>query len=424
MASYIDKVNFYNEGGGLQKSVPIQDSDTKQATEKNASDIKKLQTSVSANSSAISSLKTSVSANSNAISSLKTSVTKNSADIKNLQTSVSANRNAISDVERRGGTPNILVIGDSNLMGWGGVTVWASTVKSTYPGFFDYDFDGGAGFGTSEYTFQSILTRKAGKMSAADRSNIDIIAVFGGVNDRTSSAANIIAGMKSFATIAKTNFPNACVKLFGMFTHIDIITDWQNTFNALQIYRSCSLNAGGAKTRAVMTYITNSEYVTHRYDIFQDGIHLTQTGQNYVLEKAVDGIISGSVSVAYQSTQTIKDSMQLVVEMINNVTTIKVVGKANVTIPTGKNLRSADVATIPKILVNPVTLDLAFACGYENENYLGIMPFAGDVQLFSPSAANMTIVARLYAHSTDLMNWVVDNVTARACNYAVSTDLV
>ena len=410
MADYIDKVNFYNEGGGLQKSVPIQDSDTKQAAEKNASDIASLNTSVSANSSAISSLKTSVSANSSAISSLKTSV--------------SANSSAISDIERRGGTPNILVIGDSNLMGWGGVTVWASTVKKTYPGFFDYDFDGGAGFGTSEYTFQSILSRKAGNMSAADRNNIDIIAVFGGVNDRTSSAENIIAGMKSFATIAKTNFPNACVKLFGMFTHIDIITDWQNTFNALQVYRSCSLNAGGAKTRAVMTYITNSEYVTHRYDIFQDGIHLTQTGQNYVLEKAVDGIINGSVSVAYQSTQTIKDSMQLVVEMINNVTTIKVVGKANVTIPTGKNLRSADVATISKILVNPVTLDLAFACGFENSTYLGVMPFSGDVQFFSPSAANMTIVARLYAHSTDLMNWVVDNVTARACNYAVSTDLV
>ena len=309
-------------------------------------------------------------------------------------------------------------------MGWGGVTVWASTVKKTYPGFFDYDFDGGAGFGTSEYTFQSILTRKAGKMSAVDRSNIDIIAVFGGVNDRTSSAENIIAGMKSFATIAKTNFPNARVKLFGMFTHIDVITDWQNTFNALQVYRSCALNAGGSKARSVMTYITNSEYVTHRYDIFQDGIHLTQTGQNYVLEKAVDGIINGSVSVAYQSTQTIKDSMQLVVEMINNITTIKVVGKANVTIPTGKNLRSVDVATISKILVNPVTLDLAFACGFENETYLGTMPFAGDVQFFSPSAGNMTVVARLYAHSTDLMNWVVDNITARACNYAVSTDLV
>ena len=243
MADYIDKVNFYNEGGGLQKSVPIQDSETKQATEKNASDISSLKTSVSKNSTDIKNIQTSVAANSTAISSLKTSVTKNSADIKNLQTSVAANSGAISDIERRGGTPNILVIGDSNLMGWGGVTVWASTVKSTYPGFFDYDFDGGAGFGTSEYTFQSILTRKAGKMSADDRKNIDIIAVFGGVNDRTSSAENIIAGMKSFATIAKTNFPNARVKLFGMFTHIDIITDWQNTFNALQVYRSCSLNA-------------------------------------------------------------------------------------------------------------------------------------------------------------------------------------
>lgn len=417
MADYIDKVNFYNEGGGLQKSVLIQDSDTKQAAEKNASDISSLKTSVS-------SVQDATEKNAADISSLENSVTKNSADIKNLQTSVSANSSAISDVERRGGTPNILVIGDSNLMGWGGVTVWASTVKNSYPGFFDYDFDGGAGFGTSTYAFQTILSRKGRQMSANDRNNIDIIAVFGGVNDRTSSTENIIAGMKSFAKIAKRDFPNACVKLFGMFTHIDIITDWQNTFNALQVYRSCSLNAGGAKTQAVMTYITNSEYVTHRYDIFQDGIHLTQTGQNYVLEKALDGIINGSVSVAYQSTQTIKDSMQLVVEMINNVTTIKVVGKANITIPTGSNLRSVDVATISKILINPVTLDLAFACGFENETYLGTMPFAGDVQFFSPSATNMTVVARLYAHSTDLMNWGVDNITARACNYAVSTDLV
>ena len=395
MPEYIDKARFMS-GDSLVKSVPIQDTEGRSL----------------------------ISAAQNTANTANTNAGKAQTTANNAQSAANAAQETADSALARSGTPGILVIGDSNLMGWGGVRVWASTVKADYSGYFDYDFDGGAGFGTTEHTFQSVLTRKAGSMSAEQKSGVDIIAVFGGVNDRTSSTENIVAGMKSFATIAKTNFPNASVKLFGMFTHIDINTDWQNTFNALQVYRSCSLNAGGAKTRAVMTYITNSEYVTHRYDIFQDGVHLTQTGQNYVLEKALDGIINGSVSVAYQSTQTIKDNMQLVVEMINNITTIKVVGKANITIPTGSNLRSADVATISKILINPVTLDLSFACGFENEMYLGIMPFAGDVQFFSPSTSNMTVVARLYANSKDLSNWVVDNVTARGCNVSMCTDLL
>lgn len=395
MPEYIDKARFMS-GDSLVKSVPIQDTEGRSL----------------------------ISAAQNTANTANTNAGKAQTTANNAQSAANAAQETADSALARSGTPGILVIGDSNLMGWGGVRVWASTVKAEYPGYFDYDFDGGAGFGTTEHSFQSVLTRKAGSMSAEQKSGVDIIAVFGGVNDRKSSGENIIAGMQSFATIAKTNFPNACVKLFGMFTHIDSITDWQATFNVLQVYRACSMTAGGAKTRAIMTYITNSEYVTHRYDIFQDGVHLTQTGQNYVLEKALDGIINGSVSVAYQSTQTIKDNMQLVVEMTNNITTIKVVGKANVTIPTGKPLRSVDVATISKILINPVTLDLAFACGFENEMYLGIMPFAGDIQLFSPSNSNMTVVARLYANTDQLKDWVVENVTARGCNVSICTDLL
>lgn len=395
MPEYIDKARFMS-GDSLVKSVPIQDTEGRSL----------------------------ISAAQNTANTANTNAGKAQTTANNAQSAANAAQETADSALARSGTPGILVIGDSNLMGWGGVSVWASTVKAEYPGYFDYDFDGGAGFGTTEHSFQSVLTRKAGTMTDEQKSGVDIVAVFGGVNDRTSSTENIVAGMKSFATIVKTNFPNASVKLFGMFTHIDINTDWQNTFNTLQVYRDCSFNAGGSKTRAVMTYITNSEYVTHRYDIFQDGVHLTQTGQNYVLLKALDGIINGSVSVAYQSTQTIKDNMQLVVEMTNNITTIKVVGKANVTIPTGSPLRSVDVATISKILINPVTLDLAFACGFENETYLGIMPFAGDVQFFSPSTSNMTVVARLYANTDQLKNWVVDNVTARGCNVSICTDLL
>lgn len=395
MPEYIDKAHFI-DGDSIVKSVPIQDTEGRSL----------------------------ISAAQNTANTANTNAGKAQTTANNAQSAANAAQETADSALARSGTPGILVIGDSNLMGWGGVSVWAATVKADYPGYFDYDFDGGAGFGTTEHSFQSVLTRKAGSMSAEQKSGVDIVAVFGGVNDRTSSGENIIAGMKSFATIVKTNFPNACVKLFGMFTHIDIITDWQATFNVLQVYRACSLNTGGDKTRAVMTYITNSEYVTHRYDIFQDGVHLTQAGQNYVLEKALTGIINGSVSVAYQSTQTIKDSMQLVVEMTNNITTIKVVGKANVTIPTGNPLRSVDVATISKILINPVTLDLAFACGFENEMYLGIMPFAGDIQFFSPSTTNMTVVARLYANTDQLKNWVVENVTARGCNVSICTDLL
>lgn len=53
MADYIDKVNFYNEGGGLQKSVPIKDSDT-------AASVASLSTKVSTNTTKIASMRYSV----------------------------------------------------------------------------------------------------------------------------------------------------------------------------------------------------------------------------------------------------------------------------------------------------------------------------------------------------------------------------
>lgn len=55
MADYIDKVNFYNEGSGLQKSIPIKDSDT-------ASKVSSLATKVNTNTTSIKNLQTSVSA--------------------------------------------------------------------------------------------------------------------------------------------------------------------------------------------------------------------------------------------------------------------------------------------------------------------------------------------------------------------------
>lgn len=53
MADYIDKVNFYNEGGGLQKSVPIKDSDT-------AASVASLTKKVSTNTTNIASMRYSV----------------------------------------------------------------------------------------------------------------------------------------------------------------------------------------------------------------------------------------------------------------------------------------------------------------------------------------------------------------------------
>lgn len=53
MADYIDKVNFYNEGGGIQKSVPIKDSDT-------AASVASLTKKVSTNTTNIASMRYSV----------------------------------------------------------------------------------------------------------------------------------------------------------------------------------------------------------------------------------------------------------------------------------------------------------------------------------------------------------------------------
>lgn len=311
-------------------------------------------------------------------------------------------------------------------MGWGGVTVWASKVKTTYAGFFDYDFDGGAGFGTSDYTFQSILTRKAGEMSAADRNKIDIVAVFGGVNDRSSSATNIDSGIVKFAQIVKTNFPNAVVKIFGMFTHLDKNTDIPQTLSVMQAYKDSGMYVYENRTCAPIEYITNSEYATHRYDIFQDGVHLNQSGQNRLFRYAMPGIINGSISVYDHDYQTIDGSCGIDFYQCNDMTYIRVQGTSATAIPTssGYTVRMWEKSGIVKRLVSPSDLVTAFPCGIELNNYLGTIPLPGDIQIYSPNLNTLAVVFRIYPTNQDMAGWNMDNFTVRSSFLAIPTNLV
>ena len=169
MTDYIDKVNFYNEGGGLQKSVPIQDSDTKQATEKNASDISSLQTIVSKNSRDISSLKT-----------------------YRLYT---------------GG--KVAFVGDSFLAQENGFADRVIDLLELADDYIKIPNSGGGYItpGASGFAFGDLISRQR------TDDTISLVIIEGGINDGTPTTVQMANAVKDAINSAKTVWPNAKILL-------------------------------------------------------------------------------------------------------------------------------------------------------------------------------------------------------------------
>lgn len=261
MADYIDKVNFYNEGGGLQKSVPIKDSDT--ATK-------------------ATNLSSKVNTNTADINTLNTKATQAASDISNLKNQVSVlNNNTFK---------KILLLGDSYLAGFGlsapSTQNYGYLLKQMLAGSgktLDYKGVNGAGFSTTlENNFYSILQTYASTLSS-----YDLVIFCGGFNDAQNSGRNwasITNGINQCASYIKSH-GNAAI--YVMFVGLGSSFGYSaNAANAFSAYAS-NVN---------VCAVAGSPCVLHDYrsDYLADTIHPSVVGQQKLAKAVYSAIFSGS----------------------------------------------------------------------------------------------------------------------------------
>ena len=289
MASYIDKVNFYNEGGGLQKSVPIKDSDT-------ASKVASLTTKVNTNTTNISALNTKASQAASDINTLKNKVNTNTADINTLNTKATQAAADISTLKNQVSVLNnntfkkILLLGDSYLAGYGlsspSTQNYSYLLQQMLSGSgktVDYKGVNGAGFSTTlENNFYSILQTYASTLSS-----YDLVIFCGGFNDAQNSGRNwasITSGINQCASYIKSH-GNAAI--YVMF--VGLGSSFGYSSNAAYAFSAYASNVN-------VCSVAGSPCVLHDYrsDYLADTIHPSVVGQQKLAKAVYSAIFSGS----------------------------------------------------------------------------------------------------------------------------------
>lgn len=289
MADYIDKVNFYNEGGGLQKSVPIKDRDT-------ATKLASLTTKVNTNTTNISTLNTKADQAASDISTLKNKVNTNTTNINTLNTKATQAASDISTLKNQVSVLNnntfkkILLLGDSYLAGFGlsapSTQNYGYLLKQMLAGSgktVDYKGVNGAGFSTTlENNFYGILQTYASTLSS-----YDLVIFCGGFNDAQNSGQNwasITSGINQCASYIKSH-GNAAI--YVMFVGLGSSFGYSaNAANAFSAYAS-NVN---------VCFVAGSPCVLHDYrsDYLADTIHPSVVGQQKLAKAVYSAIFSGS----------------------------------------------------------------------------------------------------------------------------------
>ena len=282
MADYIDKVNFYNEGGGLQKSVPIKDSDT-------ASKVTSLTTKVNTNTTSINKLDRRANDAASSIDNLKKNVSALNDETAQTASDISTLKNQVS-VLNNNTFKKVLLLGDSYLAGYGlsspSTQNYGYLLKQMLSGSgktVDYKDVNGAGFSTTlENNFYSILQTYASTLSS-----YDLVIFCGGFNDAQNSGQNwasITSGINQCASYIKSH-GNAAI--YVMFVGLGSSFGYSaNAANAFSAYAS-NVN---------VCAVAGSPCVLHDYrsDYLADTIHPSVVGQQKLAKAVYSAIFSGS----------------------------------------------------------------------------------------------------------------------------------
>lgn len=215
---------------------------------------------------------------------------------------------------------SVVIIGDSYAEGYtpdGNVTGWADKLASSMPYCtFKIKYSGGAGFShvsvSTGKKFIDLLNEAGNEMTEANRNNVSLILIGGGVNDRDQTKADLKTAIDSFASRCRELYPYADI--------VYAFIGWSSSNSVRNQLRTECSNLRSCRTSG-MKIITSTAFTLHDYKYFSsDGIHPNNDGED-ALAQTMAGVILGSepnITIGYDLYNFSSSEMASTVDSTND----------------------------------------------------------------------------------------------------------
>lgn len=261
-------------------------------------------------------------------SNLQTAITNEVSNRKtadsNLQKNIDDNGTLLSALRQEFNSTrtakSVVIIGDSYAEGYtpdGNVTGWADKVASSMPYCkFKIKYSGGAGFShvsaSTGKRFIDLLNEAGNEMTEANRNNVSLVLIGGGMNDRNQTKADLKTAIDSFASRCRELYPYADI------TYAFI--GWSSSNSVRNQLRTECSNLRSCRTSG-MKIITSTAFTLHDYKYFSsDGIHPNNDGED-ALAQTMAGVILGSepnITIEYNLYNFSSSEMASTVDSTND----------------------------------------------------------------------------------------------------------
>lgn len=253
----------------------------------------------------------------NEVSNRKTADTNLQKNIDNQGTLLSALRQEFNSTRT---AKSVVIIGDSYAEGYtpdGNVTGWADKIASSMPYCtFKIKYSGGAGFShvsaSTGKKFIDLLNEAGNEMTEANRNNVSLVLIGGGMNDRDQTKADLKTAIDTFSSRCRELYPYADI------TYAFI--GWSSSSAVRNQLRTECSNLRSCRTSG-MKIITSTAFTLHDYKYFSsDGIHPNNDGQD-ALAQTMAGVILGSepnITIEYNLYNFSSSEMASTVDNTNN----------------------------------------------------------------------------------------------------------
>ena len=215
---------------------------------------------------------------------------------------------------------SVVIIGDSYAEGYtpdGNVTGWADKIASSMPYCtFKIKYSGGAGFShvsaSTGKKFIDLLNEAGNEMTEANRNNVSLVLIGGGINDRDQTKADLKTAIDTFSSRCRELYPYADI--------IYAFIGWSNSSSVRNQLRTECSNLRSCRTSG-MKIITSTAFTLHDYKYFSsDGIHPNNDGQD-ALAQTMAGVILGSepnITIEYDLYNFSSSEMASTVDSTND----------------------------------------------------------------------------------------------------------
>lgn len=215
---------------------------------------------------------------------------------------------------------SVVIIGDSYAEGYtpdGNVTGWGDKVASSMPYCtFKIKYSGGAGFShvsaSTGKKFIDLLNEAGNEMTEANRNNVSLVLIGGGINDRDQTKADLKTAIDTFASRCRELYPYADI--------VYAFIGWSSSSSVRNQLRTECSNLRSCRTSG-MKIITSTAFTLHDYKYFSsDGIHPNNNGED-ALAQTMAGVILGSepnITIEYDLYNFSSSEMASTVDSTND----------------------------------------------------------------------------------------------------------